>query len=78
MKFYAGEECDEDKFKLLTKKVYKKMYMLERGKFMQPKYTSCFTDLIEMLQIDINYDTMSECSSISNLTFRKGEDKEED
>ena len=45
---------------------------------MQPKYTSCFTDLIEMLQIDINYDTMSECSSISNLTFRKGEDKEED
>ena len=28
LKFYAGEDCDEDKFKLLTKKIYKKMYML--------------------------------------------------
>lgn len=46
IKFYQGEECDENKFKLLVKKIYKKMYLLERGKFMPPKLTSCFTDLI--------------------------------
>ena len=28
MKFYAEEECDEDKFRMLVKKVYKKMYLL--------------------------------------------------
>ena len=54
------------------------MFLLERGKFMQPKYSSCFTDLIDELSIEINYDNISECSSISNLTFRKGEEKEED
>ncbi len=59
IKFYAGEACDEDKFKLLLKKIYKKMFLLEKGKFMPPKFTSCFTDLIDNLQININYDTMS-------------------
>jgi hypothetical protein len=53
------------------------MFLLERGKFMQPKYTSCFTDLLQELQIDFNFDSMSECSSISNFTFRKGEEEEE-
>ena len=28
MKFYKQEECDENKFKLLIKKIYKKMYLL--------------------------------------------------
>ena len=51
MKFYKQEECDEDKFKLLIKKIYKKMYLLEKGKFMTPKYTTCFTDLIDTLSI---------------------------
>lgn len=36
---------------------------------MAPKYTSCFTDLIDSLHIDINYDTMSECSSMMSQTF---------
>lgn len=72
IKFYNQQETDEEKFKLLVKKIYKKMFILEHGKFMAPKYTSCFTDLIQQLSIDINYDTMSECSSIaSNITFRK-------
>jgi len=39
---------------------------------MPPKYSSCFTDLLEELSIQINYDNISECSSISsNLTLRK-------
>ena len=46
IKFYTQDPCDEDKFKLLIKKIYKKMYVLEKGKFMAPKYSSCFTDLI--------------------------------
>lgn len=51
LKFYKQEEADENKFKLLIKKIYKKMYLLEKGKFMTPKYTTCFTDLIESLSI---------------------------
>jgi hypothetical protein len=55
-----------------VKKIYKKMYLLERGKYMQPKYTSCFADLVQELNININYDTISECSSVgSNFTLRK-------
>lgn len=59
IKFYNQEQTDEEKFKLLVKKLYKKMFLLQRGKFMAPKYTSCFTDLIQELSIDINYDTIS-------------------
>ena len=33
IKFYNQEPCDEDKFKLLIKKIYKKMFLLEKGKF---------------------------------------------
>ena len=69
MKFYAGEAADEDKFKLLIKKVYKKMLILEKGKYMAPKYSSCFSDLIDSLHIEINYDTLSECSSRMSQTF---------
>ena len=48
------------------------MYLLERGKFMSPKYSSCLTDFIQALSIDINYDAISECSSLpSNITFHK-------
>lgn len=36
---------------MLIKKVYKKMYLLEKGKFTTPKYTSCFTDLISAMSI---------------------------
>jgi hypothetical protein len=78
LKFYAGEACDEDKFKLLIKKVYKKMFLLEKGKFMAPKYTSCFTDLIDNLHISINYDSMSECSSVMSQTFSLRKDHEGD
>ena len=78
IKFYSQEECDEAKFKLLLKKIYKKMYLLERGKFMTPKYTSCLTDLVQELSIDINYDSMSMCSSVaSDFTFHKAADHEE-
>lgn len=77
IKFYAGEPCDEDKFKLLLKKVYKKMFLLEKGKFMAPKYTSCFTDLIEALHIPVNYDTLSECSSVMSQTFSLRKDDPE-
>lgn len=55
IKFYNQESCDEGKFKLLIKKIYKKMYVLEKGKFMPPKISTCLTDLIETLNIDINY-----------------------
>jgi hypothetical protein len=50
-------------------KVYKKMFLLEKGKFMPPKLTSCFTDLIDTLHINVNYDTLSECSSVMSQTF---------
>lgn len=36
---------------------------------MAPKFSSCFTDLIDVLQIDINYDTMSDASSMISQTF---------
>lgn len=75
VKFYAGEACDEDKFKLLIKKVYKKMFILEKGKFMAPKFTSCFTDLLEALRINVNYDTLSECSSVMSQTFSLSKDE---
>lgn len=35
------------------------MYILEKGKFMTPKYTSCLSDLVQELSIEINYDTIS-------------------
>jgi len=77
-KFYLGDGCDEGKFKLLVKKIYKKMFVMEKGKFMAPKYSSCFTDLIDFLHIEINYDTMSECSSsIMSQTFSLRKDSGE-
>jgi hypothetical protein len=77
IKFYNKENCDEDKFKLLIKKIYKKMYLLEKGKFMQPKYSTCFGDLIGLLGIEINYDSMSDASSIVSQSFTVvGEGKE--
>ena len=69
LKFYRNEACDEDKFKLLLKKIYKKMYILEKGKFMAPKYSTCFNDLIEALNIEIDYDTLSDASSMISQTF---------
>lgn len=45
------------------------MYILEKGKFMAPKYSSCFTDLIDFLSIDINYDTLSDASSMVSQNF---------
>ena len=69
IKFYNQEACDEDKFKLLIKKIYKKMYLLEKGKFMTPKYSTCFNDLIDALNIEINYDSMSDASSMISQTF---------
>lgn len=57
---YNGQPCDEEKFKLLIKKIYKKMFLLERGKFMSPKFSTCFSDLIEILGIHINLDSFSD------------------
>lgn len=45
------------------------MYVLEKGKFMPPKYSSCFTDLIETMNIEIDYDSMSDASSMISQTF---------
>ncbi len=53
------------------------MFLLEKGKFMPPKFTSCFTDLIDALAIEINYDTMSECSSMMSQTFSLRKDSVE-
>lgn len=50
---------------------------MEKGKFMAPKYTSCFTDLIDSLNIEINYDSMSECSSMMSQTFSLRKDSVE-
>lgn len=44
---------------------------------MAPKYTSCFTDLIDSLNIEINYDSMSECSSMMSQTFSLRKDSVE-
>lgn len=54
------------------------MFLLEKGKFMAPKYTSCFTDLIDSMHITINYDTMSECSSVMSQTFSLRKDQNAD
>lgn len=69
IKFYNQEPCDEDKFKLLIKKIYKKMFILEKGKFMAPKYSTCFNDLVESLNIEINYDSLSDASSVVSHNF---------
>lgn len=53
------------------------MFLMEKGKFMAPKYTSCFTDLIDSLNIEINYDSMSECSSMMSQTFSLRKDSVE-
>lgn len=81
IKFYNQDPCDEDKFKLLIKKIYKKMFLLEKGKFMNPKYSTCFSDLIDTLNIEINYDTLSDASSMVSQNFslkRERTDVEED
>ena len=36
---------------------------------MPPKYSSCFTDLVEFLNIEINFDSMSDVSSMMSQTF---------
>lgn len=45
------------------------MFLLEKGKFMTPKYSTCYNDLIETLNIDINYDSLSDASSMMSQTF---------
>ena len=45
------------------------MYILEKGKFMVPKYSTCFTDLIETMNININFDSMSDASSRISASF---------
>lgn len=36
---------------------------------MVPKYSTCFSDLIETLNIEINYDSLSDASSMMSQTF---------
>ncbi len=36
---------------------------------MTPKYSTCYNDLIETLNIDINYDSLSDASSMISQTF---------
>lgn len=45
------------------------MFLLQKGKFMVPKYSTCFADLIETLNIEINYDSLSDASSMASQTF---------
>lgn len=45
------------------------MFVLERGKFMIPKYSTCFGDLITQLGIEIDYDNISDTSSIVSQSF---------
>jgi hypothetical protein len=45
------------------------MFVLERGKFMIPKYSTCFGDLVVQLGIEIDYDNMSDSSSIASGSF---------
>ncbi len=45
------------------------MFLLEKGKFMTPKYSTGFADLIETLNIEINYDSLSDASSMMSQTF---------
>ena len=69
IKFYRGEQADEHKFKLLIKKVYKKMALMERAKFLLPKHSTGIDDLISALEIQINLDTESDMSSVYSESF---------
>lgn len=51
------------------------MYILEKGKYMLPRYSTCFGDLIGLLGIDINYDSLSDASSIVSQSFTLKEEK---
>lgn len=42
------------------------MFLLERGKFMAPKFSTCITDLIQILGIHINLDSLSDTSSMDS------------
>ena len=56
------------------------MFLLEKGKFMAPKYSTCFNDLVDFMNIEINYDTLSDVSSLASQTFslKKDNDPEQD
>ena len=41
-----SSKADEDKFIALIKKIYKQMYSLEKGKFLNPKFTTCVHELV--------------------------------
>lgn len=54
---------------MLFKKIYKQMISLEKGKFLNPKYSSCVSDLIDAMKIDVHEDTMSDMSSVFNASL---------
>lgn len=45
------------------------MFVLEKGKFMAPKYSPSLIDLVSALNIEIDYDAISDTSSMMSQTF---------
>lgn len=54
------------------------MFILEKGKFMIPKYSTCFADLITQLGIEIDYDNLSDTSSMISQSFTIAGEKRDD
>lgn len=50
LKFYAGEPCDEQKFKDLLQNICERMITLEQGKFLEPKYSGLLLDTLQTLE----------------------------
>lgn len=50
VKFYAGEECDESKFKHLVLTLHDKMYTMEQSKYMQPHYSHLIREMLSDIQ----------------------------
>lgn len=49
IKFYKGEECDEDKFVKLMKKIKYKISKMEKSKYSEPKFDDSLDTLLKLI-----------------------------
>ncbi len=47
--FYKGEECDEDKFVKLIKKIKYKITKMEKSKYSEPKFDDSIDTLLKLI-----------------------------
>ena len=45
------------------------MIHMEKNKFLNPKYTTCVSDLLDIMDINVNEDSMSDMSSVFNASI---------